>query len=73
LKLLEREVAMKGGDLPIEKWLADIDRIERAAEQLRTPSSLASEAYTLREHIRLVRGAVLTKASTTPSAAPIKG
>ena len=62
LKLLEREVAMRGGDLPIDKWLADVDRIERAAEQLRTPSSLASEAYTLREHIRLVRGAVMAKA-----------
>jgi len=62
LKLLEREVAVRGGDLPIDKWLADVDRIERAAEQLRTPSSLASEAYTLREHIRLVRGAVMAKA-----------
>ena len=65
LKLLEREVAMRGGDLPIDKWLSDVDRIERAAEQLRTPSSLASEAYTLREHIRLVRGAVLAKAGAT--------
>jgi TRAP transporter TAXI family solute receptor len=69
LKLLEREVAMRGGDLPIEKWLADVDRIERAAEQLRTPSSLASEAYTLREHIRLVRSAVLAKAGAAGAAA----
>jgi len=65
LKLLERDVAMRGGDLPIEKWLADVDRIERAAEQLRTPSSLASESYTLREHIRLVRSAVLAKAGAS--------
>ena len=69
LKLLEREVAMRGGDLPIEKWLADVDRIERAAEQLRTPASLASESYTLREHIRLVRSAVLAKAGAASSAA----
>jgi TRAP-type uncharacterized transport system substrate-binding protein len=69
LKLLERDVAMKGGDLPIEKWLGDVDRIERAAEQLRTPSSLASEAYTLREHIRLVRSAVLAKAGGVSSGA----
>jgi TRAP transporter TAXI family solute receptor len=69
LKLLERDVAMRGGDLPIEKWLADVDRIERAAEQLRTPSSLASESYTLREHIRLVRSAVLAKAGAASSAA----
>lgn len=69
LKLLEREVAMRRGDLPIEKWLADLDRIERAAEQIKTPSSFASESYTLREHIRLVRSAVLAKAGESRSAA----
>jgi hypothetical protein len=62
LKLLERDVAMRHGDLPIEKWLADLDRIERAAEQIKTLASFASESYTLREHIRLVRSAVLAKA-----------
>ena len=64
LKLLEREVAMRHGDLPIETWLGDLDRIERAAEQIKTPSSFASQSYTLREHIRLVRSAVLAKAGT---------
>ena len=29
LTLLEREVELKRGTLPIEKWLADLDRIER--------------------------------------------
>jgi len=62
LKLLEREVELRRGTLPIEKWLADLDRIERAAEQIRTPASFASESYTLREHISLVRRTVLAKA-----------
>ena len=50
------------GTLPIEHWLADLDRIERAVEHLRIPASFASEAYTLREHIGLVRRAVMAKA-----------
>jgi TRAP transporter TAXI family solute receptor len=62
LKLLERDVEMRRGTLPIEKWLADLDRIEHAAEQIRTPASFASESYTLREHINLVRRTVLTRA-----------
>ncbi len=62
LTLLERDVGARSGTLPIAKWLADLDRIERAAERLRIPPSFASEAYTLREHIGLVRRAVMAKA-----------
>ena len=58
LALLERDVATRTGALPIEKWLADLDRIEHAVAQIRTPVGFASEAYTLREHIGLVRRAV---------------
>jgi len=61
LALLERDVATRKGALPIEKWLRDLDRIEHAAEEIHTPASFASEAYTLREHISLVRRAVLAK------------
>ena len=63
LTLLEREVRSREGDLPIERWLADLERIQRAAERVTTPASFASEAYTLREHIDLVRRAVLAKAA----------
>jgi hypothetical protein len=62
LKLLERDVEMRSGTLPIEKWLDQLDRIEHAAEQIRTPPSFGSEAYTLREHIALVRRTVLARA-----------
>jgi TRAP transporter TAXI family solute receptor len=68
LMLLERDVAARTGTLPIERWLADLDRIEREAEGLKTPVSHASEAYTLREHIGLVRRTVMVKAgAATPS------
>ena len=50
------------GALPIEQWLHDLDRIERAVGQIRTPAKFASEAYTLREHIGLVRRAVMARA-----------
>ena len=62
LALLERDVDKRTGTLPIDQWLSDLDRIEQAAEHLRVPASFASEAYTLREHIGLVRRAVMAKA-----------
>ncbi|MFO1414206.1 MAG: TAXI family TRAP transporter solute-binding subunit [Burkholderiales bacterium] len=64
LALLERDVELRRGKLPIEKWLADLDRIERAAEHIRIPASYASESYTLREHISLVRRSVMARADT---------
>jgi TRAP-type uncharacterized transport system substrate-binding protein len=68
LALLERDVRLRTGTPPIERWLSDLERIQRSAERVATPASLASEAYTLREHIELVRRAVMAKAaaSTAP-------
>ena len=63
LKLLEREIGSRTGTVPVEAWIADIDRLELAAARMGTPSSYASEAYTLREHIALVRRIVLQKAA----------
>jgi TRAP transporter TAXI family solute receptor len=65
LALLERDVATRQGMLPTEKWLQDLDRIEHAVEEIHTPASFASEAYTLREHIGLVRRAILAKAGAS--------
>ncbi len=61
LSMLERDVATRKGDLPVEQWLKDLDRIEHAVEQIHTPDKFASEAYTLREHVGLVRRAVMAK------------
>ena len=63
LTLLENDVHSRTGGFPIERWLSDLERIQGAAERITTPVSFASEAYTLREHIDLVRRAVLAKAA----------
>jgi TRAP-type uncharacterized transport system substrate-binding protein len=63
LKLLEREIGAGTESLPIQQWLARLDRIEQAAARMGTPASYASEAYTLREHIGLVRRSLLQKAT----------
>ncbi|MBS0340982.1 MAG: C4-dicarboxylate ABC transporter substrate-binding protein [Proteobacteria bacterium] len=62
LTLLERDVRTRTGPLPIERWLVDLDRIDQAAARIRAPLSYASEAYTLREHVGLVRRAMMAKA-----------
>jgi TRAP transporter TAXI family solute receptor len=69
LALLERDVETRRGSLPIEKWLDDLDRIEHAVGQIHTPTSFASEAYTLREHVALVRRAIAAKATAAKAAA----
>lgn len=48
LSLLERDVAERTGALPTEKWLGDLERIERAVARLHMPSGYASEAYASR-------------------------
>jgi TRAP-type uncharacterized transport system substrate-binding protein len=63
LAFIERDVETRAGTLPIDKWLQDIDRIERSVEHISTAPSFASELYTLREHVALVRRAVLRKVS----------
>jgi len=68
LALLERDVAGRTGALPTEKWLADLERIERGVARIHTPSWYASEAFTLREHVALVRRAVLARTRSRHSA-----
>jgi TRAP-type uncharacterized transport system substrate-binding protein len=72
LALLERDVESHQGPPPMERWLAAVDRIERAAAGIRIPASFASEAYTLREHVGFVRRAILAKGAgaNADSAAP---
>jgi hypothetical protein len=65
LTLLQRDVRLREGDLPTERWLSDLDRIRRGVERVATPASFAWEAYTLREHIDLVRRAVPAKATVS--------
>ena len=56
-----------------ERWLADLDRIEHSAEQLRTPARFDGERYTLREHIGLVRRTVLAEAGAMAAVVAAEG
>jgi hypothetical protein len=69
LALLERDVETRTGALPVATWLADLDRIERSVAQIHIPAGFASEAYTLREHIALVRREVVGKSDEVGAAA----
>ena len=72
LALLERDVRSRTGPLPIEQWLVDLGRIEQAATRIRAPLSYASEAYTLREHIGLVRQTVMARAQGVAAVADVE-
>jgi TRAP-type uncharacterized transport system substrate-binding protein len=61
LVLLERDIRTRQGPPPLAQWQEDLDRIERATSNIRTPPSFASEAYTLREHVALVRRTLATR------------
>ncbi len=69
LALLERDIRTRSADPPLDKWRRDLDRIEQAATQIRAPASYGSEAYTLREHIGIVRRAVEARARSEADAA----
>lgn len=73
LKLLERAIDEHVGPPPIERWLADLDRIEAAATRIRIPASFASEAYTLREHIDFVRRTAAAKGEEADRASVDRG
>lgn len=64
LGALERDVdeAHSGAEAP--EWLKRLDAIEAEVEHLRTPLAFANQLYILREHIGLVRAAILKKAGT---------
>lgn len=61
LALLERDLAIRQGEPPVRAWLERIDDLSRAVGQARTPAAFASEMFTLREHIELVRREILAK------------
>jgi hypothetical protein len=65
--LLEREVVSFEG-ASCRCMLARAPRpIERAVAGIRIPASFASEAYTLREHVGLVRRAILARVAAAAS------
>jgi TRAP transporter TAXI family solute receptor len=74
LALVERDLLHgHSGAPPVHQWLGELDRIEHAVEELKVPPKYASEAYTLREHIGLVRRAVLRRAGEAALAPSMQG
>jgi TRAP-type uncharacterized transport system substrate-binding protein len=55
LVLLERAIETHAGAPRLAQWQQNLDRIERAVANIRTPASYASEVYQLRTHVALVR------------------
>ena len=60
-EMLERDVATRQSDAPVDQWLQELAEISRAVGQRRMPPAFASEMFTLREHIDLVRREILAK------------
>lgn len=58
---LEREVAEAPSGAAAPDWLARLDAIESEVEHIRTPLAFANQLYILREHVGLVRAAILKK------------
>ena len=63
LGALEREIADAPGGAEAPEWLKRLDAIESEVEHIRTPLAFANQLYILREHIGLVRAAILKKAA----------
>ena len=59
LKFLEEAWRRDPGARPRDEWLGELDQLEARVNRIRTPLAYANQLYILREHIGLVRRAVL--------------
>jgi TRAP transporter TAXI family solute receptor len=65
LKFLEEGWRRDPDARPREEWLAELDRLEARVNRIRTPLAYANQLYILREHIGLVRRAILGSGEAT--------
>ena len=70
LKLLELHAEQAPESRSQQEWLAELDRIEYAANRLPTPLSFTDQIYTLRQHIHVVRKSLLRYFARNTGAAP---
>lgn len=68
LKLLELQAQQSPESKPREEWLAELDRIEAAANRIPTPNAFAEQVYTLRSHVQMVRKQLLWRFSQDDAA-----
>jgi TRAP-type uncharacterized transport system substrate-binding protein len=65
LKFLEEAWRRDPDARPRDEWLAELDRLEARVNRIRTPLAFANQLYILREHIGLVRRAVVGSVETS--------
>jgi hypothetical protein len=70
LKFLEEAWRRDPDARPRDDWLGELDRLEARVNRIRTPLAFTNQLYILREHIGLVRRAML---GTGAAAAPAGG
>ncbi len=63
LKMIELEARRNPEVKTQDEWLNEVDRIERAAHRIPTPLAFANQVYTLRQHVHMVRKALLQQFS----------
>jgi TRAP-type uncharacterized transport system substrate-binding protein len=61
LKLLEVQVQETPDKKSPAEWIAELDRIEQAANRIPTPNAFADQVYTLRTHVQLVRRSLMQR------------
>jgi TRAP transporter TAXI family solute receptor len=67
LKLLELQAQESPDTRKPEEWIAELDRIEQAANRIPTPNAFADQVYTLRAHVQLVRRSLMRRFGTIES------
>lgn len=73
LKFLEAELDRDPNSRSVEEWMRRLDDIEREVNHLPTPLAFADMLYTMRTHIALVRGIVLSKTKGGETIVPRAG
>ncbi|HVK56961.1 MAG TPA: TAXI family TRAP transporter solute-binding subunit [Burkholderiales bacterium] len=61
LKLLELQAQEAPNSRTSLEWIAELERIEQAANRIPTPNAFAHQVYTLRTHVQLVRRSLLKR------------
>jgi TRAP-type uncharacterized transport system substrate-binding protein len=67
LKFLEEAWRRDPSSRPRDEWLNELETLEGGVNRVRTPLSYANELYILREHIGLVRAAMLNRSESAPA------
>lgn len=71
LKFLERDVEQNNDPARIPEYLHRLDEIEARVIHLKVPAAYSGQFYTLRQHIRFVRGLINNPDGGSPRESPV--